>query len=154
MAGCSLFRYLPLFCRDLNSRSENTTGCTEQSPSEAKSHPVSQEISCPSWNPKFIYDIHKNLPLYHILNHKHAVHIYIISSIRFTLTLSYNLYPFSHKLSLSLAISSLKLLIKPYLQCLLSMPVNNTTHAQHFPPLTVNTILQSRISRTLKPSLQ
>jgi len=34
-------------------RSENTTDCTEHSPWEAKSHPVSQEISCLSWNTKF-----------------------------------------------------------------------------------------------------
>jgi len=31
--------------------------------------------------------MHENLPLYHILNHKEAVHIFKISSIRSTLTI-------------------------------------------------------------------
>jgi len=34
------------------------------------------------------------------------------------------------------------------------MPVNNIAHAQHFPLLIVNTVLQSWISRTIKSSLQ
>jgi len=34
------------------------------------------------------------------------------------------------------------------------MPVNNITHGQHFPLLIVNTIIQSRISRTINSSLQ
>jgi hypothetical protein len=85
--------------------------------------------------------------VYHILKHKDAVHIFIISSIWFTLILSYNLCSISHKSSLPLAISCLKLLIKPDLQGLLSMPVNNITHAQHFPLLIVNTILQSSLSK-------
>jgi len=33
------------------------------------------------------------------------------------------------------------------------MPVNYIAHAQHFPLLTVNTTLHSRISRTIKSSL-
>ena len=158
MAECGLFRQLLSFWRDLISRSENATNSTEQSPWEAKSHPVSQEISCPSWNPNVLYHIYNNPPLYHILNHKDAVHIFVISSIKSTLILLYNLIPISHKTSLPLTTSCLKFFVvlsyKTWFQCLLSMPVNNTTHAQHFPPLTFNTILQSRISRTLKPSLQ
>jgi len=38
----------------------------------------------------------------------------------------------SHKLSFTLAFSCLKLLVKPNFQGLLSNPVSNITHAQHF----------------------
>jgi len=42
-----------------------------------------------TWNLKVLYDIHKNLPLYHMLNHKDAGHFFIISSIKSILILSY-----------------------------------------------------------------
>jgi hypothetical protein len=55
LTECSLFRQLPSFWRTLISRSENTTESTVHSPWEAKSHPVSQGISCLTWNPKVLY---------------------------------------------------------------------------------------------------
>ena len=94
----------------------------------------------------------------HTLNHKDAVHIFTMKAIGSTLK-----YPticlqfFTNRLSPYpfLAFNFCRhLLIKPDFRCLLSMPVNNITHAHHFPRLTVNTTLHSRISRTLKSSLK
>jgi len=126
---------LTSFSTNLISRSENTTDCTEQRHREAESHPFSQENSCISWNPKVLHQI-QNLPLYHILNHTQAFHIFIIPPIRSRLILSYNLCPFlTSRLSTYLyhAFNFCRyFLIKPDPQSLLSMSVNNTTHAQPF----------------------
>jgi len=51
------------------------------------------------WTQSLSYHIHKNVPLNRIMNHEHAVHIFIISFIRSILILSYNLCPIFHKLS-------------------------------------------------------
>jgi len=149
MTECSLFRQVYSFWRKLITRSENTTGSTEHSPWEAKSHPFSTEMSCLSWNPKVLSHIHKNLPQYHILKHKTRVHIFILSSIRSPSLFTYNLCPISHMSSLPLSKSCLKFLyVFTYKNLFsassfpcqsitqhmpnLSMPVNNTTHAQNF----------------------
>jgi hypothetical protein len=159
MTECSLFRQLPSFWRKLISRSENTTDCTEHSPWEANSYPVSQEIYGLSWNSKFLYYIHNNIPLNHIQNHKVTLHIFLTTCTWFAWILSCNLCSISHKISLSLVVSCNKFLYvftyKTLLSdSLLSMPVSNITHVQHFPLLTFNATFHSRISRTLKSSLQ
>jgi hypothetical protein len=60
--------------------------------------------------PQGFYHNENNLPFYHNLNHKDAVHIFITSSIWSTLLLSYNLCPISHKPSLPLGIPFVKFL--------------------------------------------
>jgi hypothetical protein len=157
MTECSLFRKLPSIWRNLISGSQNTTDSTEQSPWEAKSYPVSQGISSLSWNPEVLYlPQEPTIAPYPPEPQRRTSHLHnLINKIHFNIILK-SVSNFSQ------VVSPLHY-IMPYIfvatyetwsSCLLSMPVNNITHAQHFPLLIINPILDSRISRTLKPSLQ
>ena len=81
---CSIELCLNAACSDSYLRIKGTWS---PSPWETKSHLVSQETSCLSWKPKFLYHIQKFPPFYNIQNHKDAVHIFTIKSIRFALIL-------------------------------------------------------------------